>query len=105
MGFGLKALRPNEPTMLIVSATGTGPGSGAGAGPGSGDGTGAGSGAGYSSSNGRSVWLEFGAASGVTDDGDTSDPASPQLHIAAAQAKATIRLNCALTRMNYLLPA
>jgi hypothetical protein len=107
MGFGVKALLPNEPTMLIVSATGTGPGSGdgpgagsgVGTGAGSGDGTGPGSGAGGSSCDENSVRLEFGA---VSDDGDTGDRPSPQLHIAAAQANANIRLNCTFTRMNRL---
>jgi len=81
VGFGMNALEPIDPTMLMMTASGAGMvGSGIGT-FGSGTGTGAGG-----SSNGRSWPLPPAAARAVTTDGEDGVLPALQLHIVSAQA-------------------
>src|ERR1041384_333834 len=77
VGFGMNAAAPNEPTMLMITASGVGA-------LGSGIGAGAGIGAG-SPSRVRSRPLPAPAVSGETCDGDEGIVPPLQLHIVSAQ--------------------
>ena len=78
VGFGMKAFEPNDPTMLMMTASGAGT-------FGSGIGTfGSGIGAGGSSS-GRSRPRPPVAASGLSTDGEDGVLPPLQLHIVSAQ--------------------